>query len=110
MKLPHAGTLNTRGTLQKAITVQDDNGQPIETWLTVRTVWISVEYASGKEETRGNQIEPIHTHNVWMRYAADISTQWRIGLSGNRTLNILSAADPDNQRTWLACQCLEVPS
>lgn len=107
----NASRLNTRGTLEEPVDVRDaDSGQLIPKWTFVRKVWLGVEYKSGKEGTRGDQIEPTATHTVWMRYRSDVSVKWRILLSGNRTLNILAAADPDNRRTWLLCQCIEVPS
>lgn len=109
MRTPRgAGELDTRGTLQEPNPAQDTSGQEVPDWTPVKTVWMKVEGVSGSEGIRGNQVEGIGSYTVWMRYKAGVSVQWRIALSGGRVLQIASAIDPDNRKTWLMCSCFEV--
>lgn len=104
-----SGELDTRGELQEPNPTQDTSGQEVPSWRTVKTVWMKVEGVTGAEGLRGQQVEGIGTYIIWMRYRPEVSVTWRIKL-GSRTLQIASAIDPDNRKTWLLCSAKEVAS
>jgi SPP1 family predicted phage head-tail adaptor len=110
------GRLRKQVTIQHATVVQDEFGQPIETWANVTTnptVWASImSKASGERFiTGGEQLQAEISHTVRMRYRADLSVQMRlvwVDIGGTRHLMIENIVDPDGRLRELVLMCREV--
>lgn len=77
-----AGRLNKRIVIEQKTTVDDDFGQPIETWSTFATVWASVEYQSGKEGFTADQLQAELITRFRIRYLANVTALMRVKFSG----------------------------
>lgn len=104
-----AGRLRERVAIQYATSVQDEVGQPIQTWHTLVTVWASIlPRASGERFLSGGaQVQAEITHTVRIRYRADVTVLMRIRW-GTRTLYIESVVDPDGRTAEMVLMCREV--
>lgn len=105
-----AGTLRERITWQTFTVVQDEHGEPIETWVDVATVWASVlGRASGERFISGaEQVMAAVSHTVRIRYRDDLTVQMRGIWRGNRYLYIENIIDPDGRKADLVLMCREV--
>ena len=63
-----AGKLRHRVHLQASEGLQDSVGQPDADWVTVATVWASVEPLNGREYFTSQQIVSEVTTRIMMRY------------------------------------------
>lgn len=113
---PTAGKLNRRVTYQD-LTDGAPNalGQVPDVWSTVATVWAEVRSPSGRELLNAGQYTAIVTDVITVRRARG----WFPKPTGRflvsspvydatpRTLNVVSATDPDSGREWVVCMCLE---
>lgn len=108
-----AGTLRERVTIQSFTAVQDDYGEPIETWgniATNPTVWANVgSRASGERFiSGGEQVQATVSHTVRIRYRSDVTVKMRLIWRANRTLQIENVIDPDGRKADLILMCSEV--
>ena len=83
-------------------------GEPTQSWTTfIASARAEIRQTGGTETRRGDQTEASTACRVAMRYAdaSEITAGMRVK-TGTRTLDIVSAADPDGrgERIELACQ------
>lgn len=97
--------LRQRVTLQEPTMPTDGTVEP--SFSDSETVWAEVLPKRGKESTQDRQVQGIVTWEVTMRNpVASVDPTWRITW-GSRTLNIVSAYDPDQLGQVLVCECQE---
>lgn len=102
------GELRHRVAIQKTTTVQDEFGQPIETWQDVCTVWAKIEDLSGREYLIAKQIPANElTTRITIRWQNDIEPTMRI-IAGQRIFDIQSIVDPDGRGRQLQLMCKEM--
>ena len=78
-----AGRLDTRVTLQRRTTGQDDWGQPTEGWEDVAQVWANVRHLNGVESIKaGADVSVVR---------ASIRIRWREGVDAGQRVLIGSA-------------------
>lgn len=109
-----AGTLRERVTIQSFTVIQDEYGEPIETWAnlaTVPTVWANVaSRAAGERFISGaEQVQSQITHTVRIRYRDDVTVQMRL-VWGVSLLQIENVIDPNGRKSDLVLMCKEVQS
>jgi len=75
-----------------------------ESWSTLCTVWGRYRQLNGKELLLQQQVNPLISVEIAIRYRTDISTDNRV-LYMNKYHNILSVIDVDNKREWLKIMC-----
>lgn len=76
-----AGTLRHRLTVQRPESVRDATGGETITWVTVGTVWASIEPVSGRESQGVNQILAETDTRIVMRWSGlvdDLAPKWRL--------------------------------
>lgn len=100
-----AGKLRHRLTLEEpAQTVAA--GEPSIPWTIRATVWGSWEGLSG---TNRSGIVAETANRFTIRYRANLTPRWRIGLAGTaRKFQILSVVDPDGRRKELTIVAQEL--
>lgn len=107
-----SGTLRERVTWQQNTPVQDNYGEPIESWANIGTNptnWASVlSRASGERFITGaEQVQAEVTHTVRIRYRTDLTVKMRGVWRTNRYLYIENIIDPDGRKADLVVMCRE---
>lgn len=105
-----AGRLRHRVTIQQDQgTTRDDNGEHIPDWVTLATVWASVEPLTSREIWAARQTQSDATHKVTVRYSnvlADLSGSVRLIFRG-RLFHMTGNVNPDERRVSLVLECTE---
>jgi SPP1 family predicted phage head-tail adaptor len=101
-----AGDLRRRVTIQKRQSTQDGDGQRSETWTAVATVPAKIEPLGGRELLLAKAMGAESTHQVTMRYRADLDATMRIVYQG-RIFNINNLNDPDARHEAVVAMCTE---
>jgi SPP1 family predicted phage head-tail adaptor len=104
MRPPTIGELDHRLGLEAAARTVDDGGGALETWSRVAEVWAQIRAVRGYETFVAHGLSGRVTHEVWIRYRADVGPQRRL-VDEARVFDIRAAIDPDGRRTWLRCLC-----
>lgn len=121
-----ASRLDKRIQLQRRTLTQAANGEQIETWTTIRTLWAAVGTAKGMEVSQAGSRFADARIVLTIRYQPDIyitrgehrfivnEEQWRqmgyswdeaMGTWEDRKLNILDVSNPNTQNTQLKILC-----
>lgn len=105
------GRLRKRIQIQQNTQVQSEDGQPVDTYLTVANVWASIDPVSAREFLTAGQLQGQITHKIGIRYGIlDVTTKHRIlwtdGVT-TRTFNIQAVLPDNNDRDKVAILCLE---
>ncbi|MEN3132503.1 phage head closure protein [Bacillus albus] len=105
----NASDLNKRITLQKKSNDYhtDEEGNPIEKWEDVATVWAAVKPLRGREFWQAASVNAENTIRVEIRYRKGITNNMRI-LYGNRLLDINSVIDVEEKHRDMHLMCKEV--
>lgn len=98
--------LRHRVDLLEPVESDDGAGGRTVNWSTRDTVWAQVVSLKGKVKQWAEAKTAESPYRVTMRYRADVTSDMRIGFDGVE-LDIVSVADPDGRRRWLACYCIE---
>jgi SPP1 family predicted phage head-tail adaptor len=110
-----AGQLRKRVVLEKRVPTSDAEGSPIENWVAVGTIWAQVTPAGGTEQLQAAQEEARITHQVTLRYRADLDPSvigaaalhnLRLAL-GSRILDVKDGTSPDERHIELDLNCVE---
>lgn len=99
-----AGKLNSRITIEQRTTTQDENGQPVETWTTVATVWAHIRHLGGLESIKADADVSILKASIRIRYRTGLDAGMRV-VHGANTYDIETVL-PDvsgNQHLDLVC-------
>jgi SPP1 family predicted phage head-tail adaptor len=97
-----------RITIERSTETINASGQVSKTWAPIHTrVAANVVPMSGAETVTGLQTEARVSHRVFLNYIAGITTADRIKFD-DRTLEILSALDVNEDRREILAVCLEV--
>jgi SPP1 family predicted phage head-tail adaptor len=106
MKWTQPGEMTKRITI-KQITgyTQDDNGDPVEDWQTLYTVWAKVEINSGREFYASRKVNAQWNGLFKFWHKTGIDTTMKV-FYGTREFDILTVLNPNeaNVQTWLECK------
>jgi SPP1 family predicted phage head-tail adaptor len=97
-----AGTLTKRLTLQRAITVKNELGEEVETWIDVETVSAAKLNLPGEERLRAAEVagaKPLRFQIRWAPEWADLDNTWRLiypPTPTGRTFNIQDVSEMDD--------------
>jgi len=100
------GALRHRVTVEEPERAADDGGGGDVTWATVANVWAEVVPKSGREVFESDQLGGRITHEVRMRWRADIAPDMRI-IHRGRPFNVRYAVNVSGRDEWLICECEE---
>ena len=106
-----AGEYNTRVTVQRRDeSAVSDMNEPVASWKTHCVTWASVNGASGREFSAGDQTTADVGYQVRMRASERtraITPKMRLAFQG-RTLEIVSVVDLENRHIEMMLLCREV--
>jgi SPP1 family predicted phage head-tail adaptor len=102
----NAGRLNKRVTLQKPGSTNNDAGETVTTWSGQGSVWAEILPQGAAEFERVRAVHSSMTHQVTLRYRADLDNTWRI-LYGTRVFEILGIVNAEEKNAILALACEE---
>lgn len=98
---------NERWTIEFDNASLDANGQPVESWTPIRTVWVRNTPKSATETTRGDQTEAIVTHTLELDPAVVVSPTNRF-TRADRVLSVVAVLKPETPREPLLVECKEL--
>ncbi|PHA00939.1 head-tail adaptor protein [Bacillus pseudomycoides] len=103
------GKKNKRIILQKRSTdyETDEEGNPLEPWQDVITIWAAVKPLKGREFWQAASVNAENTIRIEIRYRKDITNDMRI-LYDNRILEITNIIDVDEKHREIHLMCKEV--
>lgn len=99
-----AGKLNTRITIQRPNTAQDEVGQPIAGWVDVATVWADVRHLSGVAAIKAGGEVSLVKAAVRIRRRDDITAGMRVVTSA-ATYNIEAVPPPAARQDYTDLVC-----
>lgn len=107
MKAPvKAGDLRHRVVIERPERTSDGAGGSTTEWIAVAEVWAAIWSRSADESFTLDRIAGTATHDVWIRYRADVQPDMRIRY-GVRIFDILGAIDVEDRAAWLKCPAEE---
>jgi SPP1 family predicted phage head-tail adaptor len=95
--------LNKRLVIEAPLPGLSDGGSETISWQPLGTVWAALRPKSGREAVHADAQTLHTTHEIWLRYRADLTGAMRFRL-GLRVFAITSILDPDERQRWLVCQ------
>lgn len=101
------GDLRHRITLQKCISIVDEEGFATQTWQDVATVWAAVENLYGREYWQAAAIQAENTVKFTIRYRNDIDHTMRIKLK-DKLYNIIFIDNIKYQNKFIEIKAQEV--
>lgn len=99
-----AGEIKNSIRFDKRSRTPNGMGGFTEAWSTMCTVWGMYRQLRGRELFNQQQVNPLISVQIDIRYRTDIDTDKR-AYYRNEAHNILSVIDVDNKREWLTLMC-----
>lgn len=94
------GRLDKRADLQYRVKVTDGGGGTTTTWTTERQVWCGIQERTAAERVQAMREQSQITHEIWARYATDITADKRLVL-GSTAYNIRAVLNPEKHNEFL---------
>ncbi|MFZ9501090.1 MAG: phage head closure protein [Beijerinckiaceae bacterium] len=101
------GQLNTRLALEEPVVAIDSIGGATVSWSLKAQVWGAVRPLGAREIVAGERRQSEITHLIVLRWRAQVSPGMRLR-DGERVFEIVSAVDPQGERSRLVCRCREI--
>jgi SPP1 family predicted phage head-tail adaptor len=89
------GKLRDRVTIQRPSESRSPSGETTLSWVTVATVWGSVDGLSSRDILQAQQANVVATHKIRIRYRSDVVHTDRLICDG-KTMEIASVVSRDN--------------
>jgi SPP1 family predicted phage head-tail adaptor len=103
MKAPvKIGDLRHRIVIERGARTSDEGGGSTTEWQPVAEVWAAIWSRNVGEVFASGRVSGTATHDVWIRYRADVQPDMRI-VFGDRVFDILGAIDVEDRAAWLKC-------
>ena len=106
MRWPRLGKLRHRLQIQAPAYSASDGGGATLNWEPIASIWAEILPASGREVFISDGISARVTHEVRLRYRADLLPEMRF-IAPARALDIRAVRDIDGRGRWLSCLCEE---
>lgn len=94
------GAMRHRAALQARSATPDSYGGNAVTWTTERDVWCQIRELSGQERLAAMRQESAVTHEVYARYAADLTASKRLVHAGV-AYNIRAVMNPETRNEFV---------
>lgn len=101
-----AGLMRKRITIQQRATTVDSYGEQSSTWTDVKTVWASIDPATGSELYAAQSIRAEMTHAVKIRYLSGVTAKMRVKY-GSRYFNVTAVRNVDERNREMQLMCVE---
>lgn len=96
------GDLRHRVAVERPVRAGDGGGGAIVTYVHVAEVWAAIWPRTASEDLALDRVAGKATHDVWMRYRADVKPEMRLRF-GAREFDIRGAINIDERGRWLKC-------
>ncbi|HMQ57595.1 MAG TPA: phage head closure protein [Rhizobiaceae bacterium] len=100
------GRLRDELRLEAPVDTPDGLGGATRSWVEVRSLFGFVEPVSASAPIRGDGPDPVVTHRIFVRRAADIDGTMRLR-KGDRIFSIFTVSDPDESGRYLLIEAEE---
>ncbi len=103
------GDLDTRVILHKRSLEEPGFGETDfkEDFKALQEVWAKVRTTSGKAFFSGAHVDVSVTHEISIRYRADVSSETWIELLDGRLLDVVDVENLEERNEWLVMPCTE---
>lgn len=99
-----AGPLQSRVTIKRHVTGQDEIGQPVDTWEDVATVWANIRNLRGAEAIRADkEVSTVQT-SIRIRKRTDVTAAMRV-VYGSTTYEIKAVLPDEVERDKMDLVC-----
>lgn len=98
------GDLDQRVTIERFTSEQMDDGQMVDTWAPLATVWAAVEPQAGREFVAAGAAQSELTTKIRIRWMAGLTSGDRVTHDG-RVYNIASVIDYRSARREIVLMC-----
>ena len=102
-----AGALRHQVVIERPQITRDSAGGEVTTWLSIATVYASVEPISGREWVTANAAGGDLSHRVRMRYTPDLDLTDRLRFN-SRIFQVESVINTDERNVELVVMCREI--
>ena len=102
--------MRRRLTIEKPVSTPDGQGGFTTVWVTFATVWGEVKTASRSERWFSDQVQPVGSHKIVIRWLKDVEETMRVRLSStdiDRTYQIKGITFVDDRRYFITLDCAE---
>lgn len=100
------GALRHRMDLERPVSAADGAGGTAQSWEPAGSVWGSIRPRLGREVLAAGKYAGRVTHDITLRYRADLLPNMRLRLGG-RIFEIHAVLEHDEEKRWLICHCEE---
>ena len=102
----HIGRLRHKVALKRSTNTTDTGGGMTKSYSDLTRIFASVRPVNGKEVFRHGKMEESVTHEVMIRYRADIDTKDKV-VFGSREFNIRHIRNIDERNRYMLLVCSE---
>ena len=100
------GALRHRLMLQQTVETSDGCGGLTTTWQDVGFVWAAIQSIDPRTSITSQQTQETTRSQIVIRFRDDVASGWRFAI-GDRSFEITTLHDPNEQRRYLICQVEE---
>ena len=100
------GKMRYKATLQSPTATTDAGGGSSITWTRLPDLYCNIKPIRAEERYRQGQVKDSVSHDVYVRYRADMSTKYRL-VYGGRQFNIKGILNVDERDRYLLLKCQE---
>ena len=100
------GKMRYRVHLESPTSTVDAGGGLAQTWARLASLYANIKPISGTETFRQGKVSSDTTHELTIRYRADINTKYRL-CYGTRVFSIQSILNLDERDRFLKLSCKE---
>lgn len=101
-----AGTLRHRITIEEATVVENEFGEPEQSWAAFAERWARVSPLEGQERWNAQQVHAEVTHEIELRHLDGVKAEMRVNFGG-RLFDIEAPMNPDERDEKLILLCTE---
>lgn len=99
---PRVGEMRHLLQLQAPQRTPDGSGGAVASWALQAEIWAAVRPSKAGEAVVADRVQPIVSHEVWMRVRGDVTADMRL-LWGARILQIKGVLQIGTPSRWLRC-------
>ena len=94
------GAMNKRAALQSRTATADGGGGSVTAWTTERSLWCAIRERNATERVQAMREQSQITHEIWTRYADDITADKRL-VNAGIVYNIRAVMNPETANEFL---------
>ena len=104
---PTIGALRHLLTVEAPNRADDSGGGAVIAWAEVTKAWAAIMPTSGTEKVIGDGVRERVTHEILVRYRANLDATMRFVSADGRVFEIKAVLGVGERRRWTKCLCEE---